>query len=118
MAVNRLLDPVSWRGLPWHKKMHQATMLYFRKCSEESIFSKKGLSPSYFKVRKFFEKKEIREMNLLYDYLWSIEGKKVMSVVEVLEAMRRYNLSQRFIRVVPPNPVKQEEITLSDVIDL
>lgn len=118
MAVNRLLDPVSWRGLPWHKKMHQVTILYFRKCSEENIFSKKGLSPSYFKVRKFFEKKEIREMNLLYDYLWSIEGKKVMSMYEVAESMRRYNQSIRFIKVAPPEPTKSEDITLAEVMKL
>lgn len=118
MAINRLLDPTEWRKLPWHKRMHQATLLFFRKCSEENIFSKKGLSPAYFRVRKFFEKKENREMNLLYDFLWNIEGKKVMSMVEALEAMRRYNLSQRFIRVAPPDPAKQEEITLSDVMNL
>lgn len=118
MAIKRLLEPVAWRELPWNKRVHQATLLYFRKCSEENIFSKKGLSSSYFKVRRFFEKKETREMNLLYDYLWSIEGKKVMSMYEVAESMVRYNQSRRFVKVAPPEPVKKEDITLAEVMNL
>lgn len=118
MARLKLLNPVDWRELDWSKRIHMATILFFTKCSNESIYQKKGLNPAYFKVRKFFEKQEDNEINTLYDYLWSIDGKKVMSMYEVFQAKTRYTQQQRFIRVQPPNPTKVEEITLDDIMNL
>ena len=118
MARIKILEPLEWRKLDWNKRMHMATILFIRKCSDEELFVNKKLSASYFKVRKFFEKKEHKEMNLMYDFLWSMKEVKVMSMFEVWEAMIRYNQEQRFIRVQPPNPTKQEDITLADIMDL
>ena len=118
MARIKMLEPLEWRKLDWNKRMHMAAILFIRKCSDEELFANKKLSASYFKVRKFFEKKEHKEMNLMYDFLWSMKEVKVMSMFEVWEAMIRYNQEQRFIRVQPPNPTKQEDITLADIMDL
>lgn len=118
MARVRILEPLEWRKLPWYKRMHMATLLFFQKCSDEELYVNKKLNASYFKVRKFFEKKEHKEMNLIYDFLWSMREKKVMQMYEVWEAMIRYNQAQRFIKVQPPNPTKQEDITLTDIMNL
>lgn len=74
-------EPEEFHSLPWLKKVNTLTGIYGKKCCT---------SYSYWPIRKHFEQQEIKDMQVLYDYLYSLPDKTLMTLTEVYNQAEIY----------------------------
>lgn len=112
-------NPVEWRGLPCDRQIHPLVILYMSKFTIEKPFSSGKLSPSYFKLRAFFNSLYDREstpfMNMIYEFLWYTEP-ELLTVSEVIKfaKQRKQILIDEKIKEILGK--KNEKVTVKDVL--
>ena len=95
-----LPTPLELRMMPLEKRMTPLVKLMYWKTIDEPMVSGKHLSSTYWKIYRFLQKQEESTINLLYDYLWSIEPptedcKQVQDMTAIFRGAYQWNTRQR-----------------------
>ena len=113
-----VLEPKDFRQLPCDKQLHPLTILFIARRTSESLWTNRKMSPSYFKLRRFFEKLYDDEspqfVNMLYESLW-YEPRQIMTITEFIR--ESYARRQRLIdeKIKEATTRKNEKVTIEDV---
>ena len=118
MARLKFLEPKEWRKIEYSKRVHMLVLMYFCKCTNERLFEHGKMNKGYFMIRRFMEKQPVYDLNSIYDYLWSIEGKSIKSLTELFTEKAKFQSQQGFVHIPVPNETKHEDITLEDIMNL
>lgn len=76
-------------------KPHHIT-LGFLYCNGEKVFVNGKLIPAYYAVKNFFKTLSTEELNVLYEYLQTIEGTKKMDITTFINDAKTWNVSKHY----------------------
>ena len=111
--------PSEFRKLPCDKQLHPLTVLFIQRRTSESLWMNRKMNPSYFKLRRFFDRVYDKEspqfINMLYESLY-YDDKKNMSVTEFIRdaRCRKQRLIDKKIRECMTG--RNEKVTVEDVL--
>lgn len=98
------------------------TRLFMQKCTDESVFLKRGFNPSYFKIRAHFYKQDENTLEKVLKYLQDKPEKQIMTLTEMYHDAEQYRLyrikkhNEKEMRNVKIEKV--ESYSLDDVLNL
>ena len=98
------------------------TKLYISKCTDEPLFLKRGLTPSYFKLRAHFYKQDENTLEKILRYLEDKPAKQLMSLTQMYQDAEQYRLyrikkhNEKEMRSVKIQSA--ESYSLEDVLNL
>ena len=93
-----------FKNLEPSKKAWHLSMLYFGRCTNIQVFKTGRPSPEFFKVLKFFKKQDELQLDVLYQYLNTID-KQLMTLTQMFNNAQQYN--QTLLSKVDANKVAQ-----------
>lgn len=120
VSKDDIKDMVNFFQLDKFKKLHILASGYVTRCTKEELHVDGKYNRAYYQVRNFLFKKPDSELNYLYDYLYTIGDKQVMSLTEFYEAAKKY---RDYLNVEAKKPkarvaTVQPEYTVEDFLAL
>jgi len=83
------VKPMDYRKLDSKRRIHILARLFVDRCTNAEV--RNGKQPiDYFRVRSFLKTKPNLELNYLYDFLYTLDKKKLMSMTEFYQAAISY----------------------------
>ena len=111
--------PSEFRQLSCDKQIHPLTTLFMQRRTVEPLWVNRKMNPSYFKLRRFFDKIYDEEspqfMNMLYESLYYDEAKP-MSVTEFIRDARCRKQRLIDIKIKECMTGRNEKVTVEDVL--
>lgn len=120
------IDPAEWRELPDKNRTDLITKLFIMRCTNEKLFVNGKISGAYCRIRNFFKSRPNEEINVIYDYIYTLDGKKIIpfaDVYKVAEIHRKkliYEAEQSKRQQMRDNGKIQDyaEITIDDILNM
>lgn len=114
--------PEEWRALPDNKRLDSVTKLYLIKCTTKNIWENGKMVKDYFRIRMFFRSRPDDEVAKIYDYLYSLLDKKIVSLSDIYqlsEIYRKKMLYEKEKDKLRNMEVKEyEEITIETILNM
>lgn len=89
------LTPIDFHNLPYSKKLDTVCKLYVALCTMDDLYTSKGLSKSYYALRRHFTKEQPMVLQSFYDWLYTLESKESIDLTTAYQRVEKHKINIR-----------------------